>query len=88
MIWSTTALLAISMLCYGIADFVASRSMLLERMRPYLENELVPAIVDEVTPHIIEQTAPRVIDGAQAARITTFLSQKLEDAKGLLEAVP
>ena len=32
-IWSTTALLAVSMLCYGIADFVASRSLLVERMR-------------------------------------------------------
>ncbi|HMN44067.1 MAG TPA: 2-oxo acid dehydrogenase subunit E2 [Povalibacter sp.] len=30
----------------------------------------------------------RVIDGAAGARFTTFLAQKLADAKGLLEAVP
>jgi pyruvate dehydrogenase E2 component (dihydrolipoamide acetyltransferase) len=30
----------------------------------------------------------RVIDGAMAARVTTFLAQKLQDVKGLLEAVP
>jgi pyruvate dehydrogenase E2 component (dihydrolipoamide acetyltransferase) len=30
----------------------------------------------------------RVIDGAAGARFTTFLSQQLADAKGLLEAVP
>jgi pyruvate dehydrogenase E2 component (dihydrolipoamide acetyltransferase) len=30
----------------------------------------------------------RVIDGAMAARITTYLAQKLQDVKGLLEAVP
>jgi len=30
----------------------------------------------------------RVIDGAMAVRFTTFLAQRLADAKGLLEAVP
>lgn len=30
----------------------------------------------------------RVIDGAQAARFTTFLAERLADVKGLLEAVP
>jgi pyruvate dehydrogenase E2 component (dihydrolipoamide acetyltransferase) len=30
----------------------------------------------------------RVVDGAAAVRFTTFLAQRLEDVKGLLEAVP
>lgn len=32
-IWTVTALLAISMLCYGVADFIAARSLWVERMR-------------------------------------------------------
>lgn len=32
-IWGLTALLAVSMLCYGVADFYYSRVMWIERMR-------------------------------------------------------
>jgi hypothetical protein len=32
-IWTTTALLALSMLCYGVIDFIATRSRWVERMR-------------------------------------------------------
>lgn len=53
-IWSLTALLAISMLCYGIADFVASRSMLRERMRrvaPHSHGDQEPIrLADDAAP--------------------------------------
>jgi pyruvate dehydrogenase E2 component (dihydrolipoamide acetyltransferase) len=54
-------------------------------MKPvYTDGQFVPRLILPFT----FAYDHRVIDGAQAARITTFLAQKLADVKGLLEAVP
>jgi pyruvate/2-oxoglutarate dehydrogenase complex dihydrolipoamide acyltransferase (E2) component len=54
-------------------------------MRPvYQDDKFVPRLI---LPFTLAYDH-RVIDGAAAVRFTTFLAQKLTDAKGLLEAVP
>jgi pyruvate dehydrogenase E2 component (dihydrolipoamide acetyltransferase) len=54
-------------------------------MRPvYQDDKFVPRLI---LPFTLAYDH-RVIDGAAAVRFTTFLAQKLADAKGLLEAVP
>jgi pyruvate dehydrogenase E2 component (dihydrolipoyllysine-residue acetyltransferase) len=54
-------------------------------MRPvYQDGQFVPRLI---LPFTLAYDH-RVIDGAAAVRFTTFLAQKLADAKGLLEAVP
>jgi pyruvate dehydrogenase E2 component (dihydrolipoamide acetyltransferase) len=54
-------------------------------MRPvYQDGKFVPRLI---LPFTLAYDH-RVIDGAAAVRFTTFLAQKLADAKGLLEAVP
>jgi pyruvate dehydrogenase E2 component (dihydrolipoamide acetyltransferase) len=54
-------------------------------MKPvYQEGQFVPRLILPFT----FAYDHRVIDGAQAARFTTFLAQRLTDVKGLLEAVP
>jgi len=54
-------------------------------MRPvYQDEKFVPRLI---LPFTLAYDH-RVIDGAAAVRFTTFLAQKLADAKGLLEAVP
>ncbi len=54
-------------------------------MKPvYKEGQFVPRLILPFT----FAYDHRVIDGAAGARFTTFLSQQLADAKGLLEAVP
>jgi pyruvate dehydrogenase E2 component (dihydrolipoamide acetyltransferase) len=54
-------------------------------MRPvYQDDKFVPRLILPFT----FAYDHRVIDGAAAVRFTTFLSQKLADVKGLLEAVP
>ena len=55
------------------------------QMRPvYREGSFVPRLMLPLS----FSYDHRVIDGAVAARFTTFLSQTLADARGLLEAVP
>jgi pyruvate dehydrogenase E2 component (dihydrolipoamide acetyltransferase) len=67
------------------APEVAILGVARSNMKPvYRDGQFVPRLILPFT----FAYDHRVIDGAAGARFTTFLAQKLADAKGLLEAVP